>query len=144
MGDTGTSLLGVPKQIVQNTHWMLARKVLENYENGVDCREYPGPDIVFDFGNFELTVGPEYYSRPAALRVIQNQTNETQLICRASLLPVDQGPTLGPKAWILGEPVLRKYYTAYDWRQRQIGFALAAQTVADEKDGPSTRHSVYG
>ena len=24
----------------------------------------------------------------------------------------------GPKTWILGEPVLRKYYSAYDWKNQ--------------------------
>lgn len=72
------------------------------------------------------------YSRPAALRVITNATGEEELICRASLLPVEEIPSLGPKTWILGEPVLRKYYSAYDWKQQRIGFAPAVQPSADE------------
>lgn len=135
IADTGTSLLGVPKQALQRTHWLLARKVHEDFPNGVDCRGYPGPEIVFDLGGFEVAIGPEEYSRPAALRVIQNKTKEEQLICRASLLPVEGSPMLGPKSWILGEPVLRKYYTAFDWREKRIGFALAAQPNVPDREG---------
>lgn len=145
IADTGTSLVGVPKQAAQHVHWLLARKVAENPPEGIDCRNHPGPEIVFDLGEVQVRLGPEDYSRPAGLRVINNGTNETQLICRASLLPVDDGPSLGPKAWILGEPVLRKYYTAYDWRQKRIGFALANQPeVAAGASGEAPTHKVVG
>lgn len=145
IADTGTSLLGVPKQAAQHVHWLLARKVAENPPAGVDCRTHPGPEIVFDLGEVQVTLGPEDYSRPAALRVVNNATDETQLICRASLLPVEDAPSLGPKAWILGEPVLRKYYTAYDWRQKRIGFALAAQPpAAGGAAGEAPTHRVVG
>jgi hypothetical protein len=134
IADTGTSLLGAPKQIAQHLHWLLARKVEDN-PSEIDCTQHPGPEIVFDLGTVELVLGPEVYSRPAGLRVINNKTNETQLICRASLLPVDEGPSLGPKAWILGEPALRKYYSAYDWQRKRIGFA---QAVQPEEPGSGT------
>jgi len=32
---------------------------------------------------------------------------------------------LGPKLFILGEPILHRYYTVYDWEQKKVGFALA-------------------
>lgn len=140
IADTGTSLLGVPKQVVQHVHWLLARKVPENPEE-VDCREYPGPSIVFDLGDLIVNVTAEEYSRPAGLRVINNSTNETQFICRASLLPVEEGPSLGPKVFILGEPVLRKYYTAYDWQNLRVGFAPAVQPEPTEGE---PKHKVVG
>eukprot|EP00931_Biecheleriopsis_adriatica_P000564 TRINITY_DN10062_c0_g1_i1.p1 TRINITY_DN10062_c0_g1~~TRINITY_DN10062_c0_g1_i1.p1 ORF type:complete len:471 (+),score=92.94 TRINITY_DN10062_c0_g1_i1:70-1482(+) len=149
IADTGTSLIGVPKAFIQQMHWLLARKVDDervpptDAEDYVDCREEEGPDIVFDLGEgLELTVGAEEYSRPAALRVITNSTGEEQLICRAALLPVDEIPVLGPKAWILGEPVLRKYYTAYDWGQQRIGFAPALQPEHESATG--VPHRVIG
>merc|ERR1719277_2934241 len=130
IADTGTSLLGAPRQVTQRLHWLLARKVPDN-PSEIDCREFPGPDLVFELADgVKLTLGPEDYSRATAMRVHQTKTNSSQVICRASLLPVDGDEVLGPKAWILGEPVLRKYYTAYDWRQKQVGFALAAQPQA--------------
>jgi len=145
IADTGTSLLGVPKAFVQKMHWLLARKVEET--GGIsnpDCRQHEGPDVILDLGDgLEIVIGAELYSRPAALRVITNATGEEQLICRASLLPVDEIPSISPKTWILGEPVLRKYYTAYDWQKQQIGFALAVQPPKLADGGEST-HRVVG
>lgn len=145
IADTGTSLLGAPRQVSQRLHWLLARKVPDN-PSEIDCRTFPGPDLVFELdGGVKITLGPEDYSRATAMRVQQKANNNSQVICRASLLPVDDGEVLGPKAWILGEPVLRKYYTAYDWHKKRIGFAPAVQppTPEDEEVAPA-RHTVIG
>jgi hypothetical protein len=130
--DSGTSLLGVPSKIMRDVHWKLARKVPGD-PSELDCRHVGGPEIVVDFGGFEISMGPEDYSRPTAMRVESNTTGEVQVVCRASLLPVDMGTEEGanPLTWILGEPVLRKYYTAFDWDKAEIGFALAKQPSAD-------------
>lgn len=45
--------------------------------------------------------------------------------CRPKFLPVRLPAPLGPKLFILGEPVLHRYYTAYDWGNKQVGFGLA-------------------
>lgn len=139
--DTGTSLLGAPQQALQHMHWLLARKVTDRSGAGVDCRNYPGPEVVFDLGGAIITLGPEDYSRPAALQLV-NKDKKTQVICRASLLPVDENPTLGMKTWILGEPVLRKYYTVYDWGEKHVGFAQAVQPSPDSSAAPA--HDVFG
>uniref|UniRef100_A0A7S0AN23 Peptidase A1 domain-containing protein n=1 Tax=Pyrodinium bahamense TaxID=73915 RepID=A0A7S0AN23_9DINO len=142
IADTGTSLLGVPKQSAQHVHWLLARKVNGDPYQAPDCRYHEGPEIVFDLGETQVVLGPEDYSRPAGLRVINNKTSEVELICRASLLPVEEGGSLSPKTWILGEPILRKYYTVYDWKQKRIGFATAVQPTPDPAAVP--RHQVIG
>lgn len=141
IADTGTSLLGAPRQISQRLHWLLARKVPDN-PTEIDCRGFPGPDLIFELADgVKLTLGPEDYSRATAMRVLQSKTNHSQVICRASLLPMDGDEVLGPKAWILGEPALRKYYTAYDWNRQRIGFALAVQPPEDEAH--QGVHTVY-
>lgn len=142
IADTGTSLLGAPRQVAQRLHVLLARKVPGDPAD-LDCREFRGPDLVFELvDGVKLTLGPEDYSRASAMQVRQNQT--TQLICRASLLPVDGDDVLGPTTWILGEPALRKYYTAYDWGRQRIGFALALQPSADEAlDEASKVHTIF-
>lgn len=122
--DSGSSLLGVPRTQAQHMHWLLARKVTEG-NAAVDCRDYPGPMVVFDLGEFAIEVGPKDYSRPAAMQVVSNKTDNSQVICRASLSPVDMGEAMSSKTFILGEPVLRKYYTVYDWAEQRVGFALA-------------------
>ncbi|CAE8650670.1 unnamed protein product [Polarella glacialis] len=144
IADTGTSLLGAPRQIAQRMHWLLARKVPEN-PTEIDCRTFPGPDLVFELeGGVKVTLGPEDYSRATGMRVVNAKANTTQLICRASLLPVDDGEVLGPKAFILGEPALRKYYTAYDWRQKRIGFGLAVQPKEGDVPEGEAQHRVIG
>lgn len=32
---------------------------------------------------------------------------------------------VGPKLWILGEPILHKYYSVFDWEAPRVGFAVA-------------------
>lgn len=141
IADTGTSLLGAPRQVTQRLHWLLARKVPDN-PSEIDCREFEGPDLIFELADgVKLTLGPEDYSRATAMRVLQTKTNTSQVICRASLLPMDGDETLGPAAWILGEPALRKYYTAYDWRNQRIGFALAVQP--DELPEGERKHTIH-
>jgi len=46
--------------------------------------------------------------------------------CRPKMMPVSIPAPLGPKLFILGEPVLHRYYTVYDWSSPRIGFGLAA------------------
>ena len=42
-------------------------------------------------------------------------------------MPVGAQP-LGPNLFILGEPVLRCYYTIYDWSSPRVGFGVALGT----------------
>jgi len=50
---------------------------------------------------------------------------EVRRWCRPRLMPVRLPAPLGPKLFILGEPVLHRYYTVYDWVQKRVGFGLA-------------------
>jgi len=53
------------------------------------------------------------------------QEEAVQRFCRPRLMPVRLPAPLGPKLFILGEPVLHRYYTVYDASTRSVGFALA-------------------
>lgn len=53
--------------------------------------------------------------------------------CKPTLMPIDLPAPLGPKLFIWGEPVLRKYYTEYDWKEKAIGFGLAKHSWHEEK-----------
>merc|ERR1712066_737742 len=68
----------------------------------------------------------------AAMAVLEGQAQSAEgekkrphAKCHPTLMPMDVPEPLGPKLFILGEPVLRKYYTAYDWDKKRIGFGLA-------------------
>lgn len=133
--DTGTSLLGVPKQISKSMHWSLAR-VIKDYTPELDCRTVPGPPLVFDLGGYEVRLDPQDYSRPAAARMRPEGANHTEVFCRSSLLPVDMKDPLGTKVFIWGEPVLRRYYTAYDWVKKQVGFGVASHSEGGKPNSP--------
>lgn len=55
---------------------------------------------------------------------IPSQT-EHSYECRPRLMPMNLPAPMGPKLFILGEPVLHRYYTVFDWEGPQIGFGLA-------------------
>jgi len=148
--DTGTSLLGAPRQSIKNLHNLLSRDVLSapggtgSGEGQVieeagkeaakrDCRLLGnGPPLIFDLGPGipSINLHPEDYFRPTPFNFTmpnksEDNHNGWRLTCRSLLLPLDLPAPIGPRTFILGEPVLRKYYTIYDWSERRIGFAAA-------------------
>jgi len=127
--DTGTSLLGVPRQAARGMHRLLARPAPAEVTNPseIDCRQVPGHSIEFHLGDDSvMSVPVEDYSRPAPINMT-TPNNGSSLICRSLLLPIDMPAPLGPKIFILGEPVLRKYLTVYDLENKRIGFTVARQ-----------------
>jgi hypothetical protein len=56
--------------------------------------------------------------------------------CSPRLMAVKLPAPLGPKLFILGEPVLHRYYTVYDWEKKRVGFSLAS-TVRNTVDPKS-------
>jgi len=144
--DTGTSLLGAPRQAIKSLHQHLSRDVLlaakgtghgedqVSLEEGKealsqDCRmRGDGALLTFDLGPGipGIVLDPEDYFRPKPFNMTVPENPEAwKLICRSLLLPLDLEAPLGPRTFILGEPVLRKYYTIYDWASRRVGFATA-------------------
>eukprot|EP00928_Gymnodinium_smaydae_P073737 TRINITY_DN56881_c0_g1_i1.p1 TRINITY_DN56881_c0_g1~~TRINITY_DN56881_c0_g1_i1.p1 ORF type:complete len:469 (+),score=107.27 TRINITY_DN56881_c0_g1_i1:79-1407(+) len=153
--DTGTSLLGVPKLAVQDMHSQLTRVLPEDLaaRSDTDCRQVPGPVMHFDLEDgITVSLNPEDYSRPApqilkakdgsgagaaaAAGQVQAPPPEQKRACRSVLLPIDLKPPVGPKAFIWGEPLLRRYYTMYDWGAKRVGFALARRPESEETDAP--------
>merc|ERR1719487_251020 len=129
--DTGTSLLAVPTMAFPELYELLRHPApLAGHCEG------PGPLLHFEFEDFSITLGPREYakaeptsraSRPKFENKRQN-TSETirkDLFCRPMLMSLDMPEPLGPKLFILGEPVLRKYYTVYDAHKKRVGFARA-------------------
>lgn len=144
--DTGTSLLGAPRQAIKSLHQALSRDVLFA-PNGVgegegqfsqeaadeaarqDCRlRGDGAPLTFELGPGipGFVLDPEDYFRPKPFNMtIPDKDGGFKLTCRSLVLPLDLEAPLGPRTFILGEPVLRKYYTIYDWASRRVGFATA-------------------
>jgi len=145
--DTGTSHIGIPIK----EEPMLAALLTTDAAELLDCRLAPGPELEFDLGSVNLTLSAENYMRRLPLRegvhvgsavvsvednstassvasahqkVDENATNVTRH-CSPRLMPVNMPAPLGPNLFILGEPVLHRYYTVYDWSKLQVGFSLA-------------------
>merc|ERR1719231_1779411 len=92
----------------------------------------------FDLGSTVVSLSTEDYSRPTPVNMTVPATKGTapsesswKLLCRSLLLPVDHNEQLGPKVFIWGEPVLRRYYTMYDFEREQVGFTLATGTKTE-------------
>lgn len=142
--DTGTSHLGIP-----SPHNELLGELLLQPAAGVsDCRYVKAPVLEFEFRGFNMTLYAEDYMRKlplaegvqvgsvkgvsldeqpqaAASTAPSTATGEPNYQCRPRLMPVNLPAPLGPKLFILGEPVLHRYYTIFDWKGPQVGFALA-------------------
>jgi len=129
--DTGTSMLGVPPQAVSTLLWHTAREAPDESGSEFDCRQLPAAPIVFDLGDFTVSVDPQDYFRPTPSVIRGSTKDKVHTICRASLLPVNL-PALGNNVFLMGEPLLKKYYTAYDAHNGRVGFALAARPTNDK------------
>jgi hypothetical protein len=65
---------------------------------------------------------------------LEDSGQTVKRFCRPKMMPVSLPAPLGPKLFILGEPVLHRYYTVYDRSAPRIGFGLAASRR--NVDGP--------
>jgi len=65
-----------------------------------------------------------------------DESSEPEVVkrnCSPRVMAVRLPEPLGPKLFILGEPVLHRYYTVYDWENKRVGFSLA-NTVRNTMD----------
>lgn len=72
-------------------------------------------------------------------------TEEIRRFCRPRTMPVSLPEPLGPKLFILGEPVLHRYYTVFDWASPpQVGFGLASNrwNLADPFEIATRQHTL--
>jgi len=125
--DTGTSLLAVPTPSFSELYELLKHSAPATGH----CRG-DGPQLHIELESFTVTLGPEDYSRhepiskqKPSLFDDRAATPATSGRCRPMLMTMDLPEPLGPKLFILGEPVLRKYYTIYDAKAGRVGFGKA-------------------
>mmetsp|Transcript_65527 Transcript_65527/g.185857 ORF Transcript_65527/g.185857 Transcript_65527/m.185857 type:complete len:529 (-) Transcript_65527:157-1743(-) len=150
--DTGTSHLGVPASHSDQVYELLSRDAgdltdcrasnapvvkielrhfnltlyPENY-----MRKLPLPEDV----NVEVSLNTTSQERAAAadaraLAAASQQGSDRNAsgirsYCTPKLLPVNLSQPIGPNVFILGEPVLHRYYTVYDWGGLRAGFGVA-------------------
>jgi len=139
--DTGTSHLGVPSEHMTTVTDLLSKDIAGD----ADCRTADLPNMDIDINGFTITLRPQDYMQkspsaaehlalpaPASTQDAASQSSGLALQgsagtrhCRPRVMAVDMQKALGPNLFILGEPVLHRYYTVYDWHRKRVGFGLA-------------------
>jgi hypothetical protein len=110
--DTGTSLLAGPSKEVDALAVALGAKPFFNGEYTIDCSLLPTLPVITVMlnGNPFPLAGTDY--------VLQIQTT-----CLFAMVGIDIPQQDGGPLWILGDVFIRKYYTVFDWGNKQIGLA---------------------
>jgi saccharopepsin len=153
--DTGTSHLGIPAPYDKS----LAQLLTRDAQDLSDCREVAAPVLEIEVPGFNITLDPENYMRKLPLRagvnvgsskgvvlpsqasstttlpptVLRDDGSEVEHYCRPRLMPVNLPAPVGPNLFILGEPVLQRYYTVFDWKGPSIGFGLSTNAQKSKK-----------
>mmetsp|Transcript_25782 Transcript_25782/g.47131 ORF Transcript_25782/g.47131 Transcript_25782/m.47131 type:complete len:464 (+) Transcript_25782:176-1567(+) len=157
--DSGTSHLGVPEESYSEFEQLLRQAAGDL----LDCRHAAAPVVEIELETTTLSLYASSYMRRLPLRegvsvsppsgissksasadhpqlprdvleASEASLNASQY-CTPRVIPVSLPEPLGPKLFILGEPVLQRYYTVYDWGREQVGFALAS-TSRSPADAP--------
>jgi len=126
--DSGSSHLGVPGPTFADLRSLLSQIHTGNDTSSIDCRSSQGPVLEIDFGSFSIKVGSRDYARPRPFLAAKSG----QVTCKPNLMRVSMPPPLGPNLFVLGEPVLRRYYTVFDWAKKTIGFAEPKSDLEEE------------
>jgi saccharopepsin len=115
--DTGTSELAGPSEVISRMQELL--------EVDADCRNFESmPKLGFIMGDRVLNLDAYDYIDKASGS------------CRVAFMPLDVPPPQGP-LFVLGIPFLQKFYTAYDSKERKVGFGLAKHVGRGIKDAAS-------
>jgi hypothetical protein len=153
--DTGSSHLGIPSSSFDEfmnklsvdsggaarcaeVHAPEVELVLEGFGLMLAPRHYMRPlpvekSVVFDsravspMSSVDNESTNEVPALPAAAALAANASNAnvTSMSCTPRLASLNFPEPLGPNFFILGEPVLHRYYTVFDWKERAIGFGLS-------------------
>lgn len=142
--DTGTSLLAVPTAIFPELYELLRHPA---HRSGDCAFAGYGPDFHIELDNFTVSLSPKDYARPEKKKIdpdtpweihLENKTfdpyarTRSDMHCKPALMTMDLPAPLGPKLFILGEPILRKFYSVYDANLKRIGFGRAIHMRDEE------------
>jgi len=109
--DMGTSRLGVPDSLAPDLEVALAvPKAAPGAGLLVAGRNCRNPDLHLDLGGLILTLQAEDYAGPT---------------CAPKLTPTKPQYPTNAGTFVLGEPLLKRYYTAFDWQMQSMGFGKA-------------------
>jgi len=133
--DTGSSHLGVPRAQMPSLFKTLSTKPED--PEGVDCRDLAAPDVHIDLNGVTLTLSGSDYMRKMPTEDYNPGGQEPSKSCRPRLYPVSMPQGFSPNTFVLGEPVLLRYYTVFEAERQRIGFGLAARP--DDADAAAAK-----
>mmetsp|Transcript_106021 Transcript_106021/g.192915 ORF Transcript_106021/g.192915 Transcript_106021/m.192915 type:complete len:674 (-) Transcript_106021:52-2073(-) len=113
--DSCTSTIGVPKALASDLKGSL--DLSSGALPGLDCA---GPDLQLELQGATLTLRAEDYATSDGIKP-----------CEPSISTLDL-PEQFAGVFILGEPLLRRYYSVFDWGTEKIGFGVAAVPSQEE------------
>lgn len=110
--DSGTSIIAGPFAQVELIALKLGAKNFLKGQYLISCDAKDLPDVNFVINGKNYSLSQEEY-------IISDGK-----ICLLAFMAINVPPPAGP-LWILGDTFMRKYYTVFDVRNEQVGFALA-------------------
>lgn len=144
--DLGATLIVVPDEIYKMLHETMLTLIPEElYDANFKCTDHvnKSKDISLKLNDFFITIPPIEFMNPKPLkRTYRNGT--IRHICTTTIHHISIPAPLKPKTFILGHPLLRTYYSLYDWEKLRIGFVLANKTGINTSCGERPKpHPVY-
>jgi len=113
--DSGTSLLAGPVKEVRRIAMLLGATPLIAGEWAIDCEKVKSaPSIQFKLGDAIFTLDPVDFIL------------DMQGVCLLGMMGINIPPPNGP-LWILGDVFMRKYYTVFDWGNKQLRIAKSVK-----------------
>jgi hypothetical protein len=118
--DTGTSLIAAPREIQSQLQDLLGTEIPDKQHG---CKELASWTLEFDLmGGFTVEIASHELAHSPVLRPPLKDSDTNRTVCVPTIMPLALPEPLGPNLFILGEPVLRKIYTVYNWERKEIGF----------------------
>lgn len=118
--DYGTSFLGVPLSLERQLEKQIS------IAGPKRCGESIIPDLQLEFEGVTVTVPVQDYS-PST---VKGHFNDGPCLPDLEVHGSDSSLSPGNHLFILGESILRRYYTIYDVHSKRVGFSLATQEVS--------------
>jgi len=128
--DTGTSLIALPTKAANAVNQKLGcvPAMLTGECTWTTCPDLSSlPDVVFTLGGREFPLSATDY----VLKV----TSLGQTQCVSGFMGIDMPERIGPMV-IMGDILIRRYYTVFDYGNKRVGFAEAKQPTKQSQTIP--------
>jgi len=111
--DSGTSMITGPTKLVNMINGQLGCIISGSECSWLHCPDFSTlPNLEFKINNISYVLTPQEYIM------------ETGGTCISGLMGMDIAEPVGP-LWILGDKFMEKFYTVFDYENKQVGFAEA-------------------